>query len=329
MTELAPALQSFFTSHLAGARGCSGHTIASYRDSWRLFIGFLCAELRTTPDKLTLEDLSADQVMAILAHLQKTRGNSIQTSNARLAAVHSFFRYASYIYPDHANSISRVLAIPVKRHPRTAIDYLDDNEVRALLAAPDQAKWTGRRDHALLLVAITTGLRVSELTALPWRDVHLGIGAHTYCHGKGRKDRTTPIDKATTAALRRWRIEQRPAESDPVFPTQSGTRMSTDAVGQRLTLHGATAARTSASLAEKHLTPHVLRHTTAMNMLHHGIDTTVIALWLGHERVETTHVYIHADLVLKQKALDRLRPPPTKAGRFVPAPALLNFLNNL
>ncbi|RAN71111.1 integrase [Bacillus sp. SRB_336] len=329
MTELAPTLQSFFTTHLAAARGASPHTIASYRDSWRLFICFLSAELHTTPDKLTLEELSAEHVMAFLTHLRNVRGNSARTSNARLAAIHSFCSYASYSHPDHADSISRVLAIPVKRQSHPDIDYLDEGEVRALLAAPPQSKWSGRRDHALLLTAITTGLRVSELTALTWRDIHLGTGAHTYCHGKGRKDRTTPLDKTTAATLRRWRIEQRPDESDPVFPTQTGNQMSTDAVAQRLTLHGATAAKSSASLAEKRLTPHALRHTTAMNMLHHGVDTTVIALWLGHTSVETTQIYIHADLTLKQHALDRLRPPLIEAGRFVPAPALLAFLNSL
>ena len=328
MSNLAPTLEKYFT-HLTATQGASSHTIAAYRDTWRLLIVYLHTASRIPPDKLTIEHLTTDRITGFLADLQHGRGNSIRTRNARLAAIHSFFNYAAYCHPEHAGQISQVLAIPSKRQTQTDIDYLDEPQVQALLAAPDRTTWTGRRDHALLLTAIVTGLRVSELTGLTWSDVRLGTGAHTLCHGKGRKDRATPLNKENVAVLMVWGKEQCSSGEQPVFPTRTGARMSTDAVAQRLALHVATASNTCSTLGQKRITPHVLRHTTAMRMLHAGIDTSVIALWLGHESTEITQIYLHADLKMKEAALDRVRPLNTEPGRFVPKPALLRFLETL
>lgn len=329
MSALAPTLQKYFTIHLGGTLGASSHTISAYRDTWRLLIAHTVHVTATSTDQLRIEHFGSDQIITFLDHLQHERGNSIRTRNARLAAIHSFFAYAALQHPEHGELISRVLAIPLKRHDRVDITYLTTDEVDAVLHAPDRKTWTGRRDHALLLSAVTTGMRVSELTGLRWADIHLGTGAHTVCRGKGRKDRATPLNRATVTVLGAWRKEQHPTDTDPVFPNRRGTRMSTDAIAQRLTLHATNAATACATLTGKHLTPHVLRHTTAMRMLHAGIDTSVIALWLGHESTETTAVYLHADLRMKEAALERVRPITTRSGRFTPKPALLAFLEGL
>lgn len=329
MSALAPTLEKYFISHLPHVRGASGHTTAAYRDTWRLLIIHTVNLTGTCADRLQIDQLGSEHITGFLDHLQHERGNSIRTRNARLAAIHSFFAYAAHRHPEHADLISRVLAIPVKRSERTDITYLTTNEVQALLKAPDRTSWTGRRDHALLLTAVTTGMRVSELTGLTWADIHLDAGAHACCQGKGRKTRATPLSKANVAVLREWKKEQRPAPDQPVFPSRTGTRMSTDAVSQRLTLHTSAAASDCPTLARKKVSPHVLRHTTAMRMLHAGIDTSVIALWLGHESPETTQIYLHADLGMKEAALERVRPLNVQPGRFRPKPSLLAFLESL
>lgn len=329
MSVLAPTLEKYFTAHLIGTFGASGHTVAAYRDTWRLLIAFTVHATGTSADRLHIDQLDSELITSFLDHLQHDRGNAIRTRNARLAGIHSFFAYAAHQHPEHAGLISRVLAIPLKRHGRTDITYLSDEEIKELLKAPDRTLWTGRRDHAMLLTAITTGLRVSELTGLTWAEIHLGAGAHTLCHGKGRKDRATPLERANVAVLAAWKKEQQPTSAQPVFPTRTGTHMSTDAVAQRLTLHATAAAKHCAILTGKHLTPHVLRHTTAMRMLHAGIDTSVIALWLGHESTETTQIYLHADLSMKEAALERVRPINVPPGRFTPKPKLLAFLESL
>lgn len=331
MTLLAPVLEKYFTAHLMHELGASGHTIAAYRDTWRLLLAYMREHTQITPSRLALTDLDSDHIHRFLRYLEEDRHNSIRTRNARLAAIHSFFTYASYRHPDHADQISRILAIPLKRSTRTDITWLTDEQVTALLNAPDRSTRTGRRDHALLQTAITTGLRVAELTALTWGDTHLpgAAGAYLHCHGKGRKDRATPLSTDTAATLTNWRTELDPADPSPVFPTRTGNPMSTDAVAQRLTLHAHTAATDEPSLTRKTITPHVLRHTTAMRMLHDGIDTSVIALWLGHESPETTQIYLHADLTLKENALERVRPLAAPAGRYKPDDALLTFLESL
>ena len=276
MSTLAPTLQAFFTDRLARQRHASGHTIAAYRDAFKLLLTFACQHTGKAPSHLDVADLDAALVGAFLDHLERDRGNSVRTRNARLAAIHSLFRFAALAHPQDAAVIQRVLAIPPKRFDQTLITYLTQPETDALPAAPDQTTWTGRRDHALLALAVHTGLRVSELTALTFADVHLGTGAHVSCLGKGRKQRTTPL------------------AADPLFPTRRGTPLSPDAVQQRLATHATTAASTCPTLAGKKLAPHVLRHTAAMRLLSAGVDTTVIALWLGHEHVATPQVYINS-----------------------------------
>jgi integrase/recombinase XerD len=329
MTLLAPILQAFFTTRLTSQYGASVHTIAAYRDSWRLLLGYAARTTGTAPAALDVSQLDAELITGFLAHLETERGNGTTTRNARLAAVHSLFAYAAYHLPEHAATINRVLAIPAKRTHRTDITYLDPSEVTALLAAPNRATVAGRRDHALIQVAVTTGMRVSELTALKVTDVHLGTAAHVVCHGKGRKDRITPLDRQTVRALR----ELTPKTTDPeafVFPGRSGTRMSHDAVAARLSIHAAHAQQTCPSMTSKNVTPHVLRHTAAMRLLAAGVDTSVIALWLGHQSIETTQIYLHADLTTKEEALARTKPTGTRPGRYqVADDALLAFLQAL
>jgi integrase/recombinase XerD len=329
MTALAPTLQAFFTDRLLGQRQASPNTIAAYRDTLRLLLDYAAARLNRKPNQLDIGDLDASLVGAFLDHLEHVRGNSVRTRNLRLAAIHSLFGYAQHRHPEHAEDIARVLAIPPKRADRPLVTFLDDPEIDALLAAPDRTTWTGRRDHALLLLAIQTGLRASELTGLRRSDVHLAAGPHTSCHGKGRKDRITPLTPPTVAVLKVWIAERAGNPDDPLFPTIRGQRLSRDALERRLAKHVAAAAQQRPSLHAKRVTAHTLRHTAAMRLLHAGVDTTVIALWLGHERVDTTQIYLHADLALKEKAIARTTPPDTPAGRYQPPDALLAFLQAL
>jgi integrase/recombinase XerD len=329
VSALAPTLQAFFTERLIGQRHASSNTIAAYRDTLRLLIGFAAKLLGRQPCELDLGDLDARLITEFLAHLETERGNSVKTRNARLAAIHSLYRYAALRHPEHAEDIQRVLAIPPKRSDRALVTFLDQAEIDALLAAPDRSTWTGRRDHALLLTAIQTGLRASELTALDCGDVHLATGAHVSCQGKGRKQRITPLTAVTVAVLRVWLAERAGNRDNPLFPTTRGGRLSRDGLERRLAKHLATASRRCPSLREKKVTLHTLRHTAAMQLLHAGVDTTVIALWLGHERVDTTQIYLHADLALKEQALARTKPPDAKPGRYRPPDALLAFLEAL
>jgi site-specific recombinase XerD len=329
MSALAPTLQAFFTDRLIRQRHASGHTIAAYRDTWRLLLGYAADQTGVAPSALNLADLDATVIAGFLDHLERGRGNSVRTRNARLAAIHSLFRYAALAHPEHAENISRVLAIPPKRFDRALITYLTEPEVDALLASCDRATWTGRRDHALLLLAVQTGLRVSELTGLTRRDLHLGAGAHVACHGKGRKDRITPLTSGTVAVLRDWLHEHSSDPDAPLFPTRRGQRLSRDAIEHRLAHYTAQATDGCPSLRGKTITAHILRHTTAMRLLHAGVDTTVIALWLGHVSVDTTQIYLHADLELKERALARTRPPNARPGRYQPADSLLTWLERL
>jgi integrase/recombinase XerD len=329
MTAIAPTLQAFFTERLAGQRNASPNTIAAYRDTLRLLLDFAAKRLGDQPCQLDIGDLDAPLIAAFLTHLETKRGNSVRTRNARLAAIHSLYRYAQHHHPEHAQDIQRVLAIPPKRSDHALVTFLDPEEIDALLTAPDRSTWTGRRDHTLLLTAIQTGLRVSELTGMNCSDVHLDTGAHVNCQGKGRKQRITPLTPGTTAVLRVWLTERTGHPDDPLFPTIHGHRLSRDALEHRITKYTSTAARSCPSLREKKVTLHTLRHTTAMQLLHAGVDTTVIALWLGHERVDTTKIYLHADLALKERALARTKPPTTKPGRYQPPDTLLAFLQAL
>lgn len=329
MSALAPTLQAFFTDRLTAQRNASSHTIAAYRDTLRLLLGYASNHIGIPPSQLDLADLDAPMIAAFLDYLEQQRGNTVRTRNARLAAVHSLFRYAALTHPEHAESIARVLAIPPKRFDRALVTYLTEPEVQALLAACDLATWTGRRDHALLLLAVQTGLRISELTGLTRTDVHLGAGAHVACHGKGRKDRITPLTAATVAVLHDWLDEQHADPRDPLFPTRRGRPLSRDAIEHRITNYAAKAATVCPTLHSKTITAHVLRHTTAMRLLHAGVDTSIIALWLGHVSVDTTQIYLHADMNLKEKALARTRPPTGRTGRYQPPDKLIAWLEAL
>lgn len=329
MSALAPTLQAFFTDRLIAQRHASPHTITSYRNTMRLLLQFAEKRTKIPPERLDLHDLDAEVISSFLDHLEHERRNTIGTRNARLAAVHSLYRFASLRHPEHADLIARVLAIPPKRHERTLITHLTDPEIDALLTAPDLTTRIGRRDRAMFQLAIETGLRVSELTGLTIADVHLATAAHIACHGKGRKDRITPLTKTTATALRQWLDERGGLSADPIFPTSRGAPLTRDAIARRLLLHTTTAASTCPSLHNKNVTPHVLRHTAAMRLLHAGVDTSVIALWLGHESVETTQIYLHADLAIKEAALARTRPTTVKPGRYKPTDKLLAFLEAL
>lgn len=330
MSALAPLLEAFFTERLIGQRQVSQHTVAAYRDTLCLLLRFAQSRTGRAPHQLTLENLDATLIGAFLNHLEVERGVSVRTRNARLTAIRSLFRFAAYRHPEHAALIQRVLAIPPKRTNKALVTYLTDAEAEGLLAAPDRSTWIGRRDHALLLLALETGLRVSELTALTCAAVQLGTGAHVRCHGKGRKERITPLRRETRALLRVWLDEHGGAADDPLFPGPKGRPLSRDAVRRLVERHVATASTACPSLATKNVTPHTLRHSCAMNLLRHGVDTATIALWLGHEDVRTTYgVYLHADLGLKEKALARTAPPRTRQGRYRPPDALLAFLEAL
>ena len=330
MSALAPTLEAYFTERLIGQRQASPNTVAAYRDTWRLLLRFVLARSGKHPSQLDMADLDATLVASFLDHLEQERHNSARTRNARLAAIRSFFRYASLRHPEHAALIARVLDIPAKRCERKDVTYLNESEVEALVAAPDSDTWCGRRDQALLHVAVQTGLRVSELTGLRNGDVELAAGAHVRCRGKGRKERSTPLDKQTVRTLRAWMQERAGAPEDPLFPTSRGSRLTCSAVSCLVAKHAATAAKNCQSLRAKHPTPHTLRHSCAMELLRSGVDSTVIALWLGHEQVETTtRTYIHADLSIKERALARTRPLNAKPGRYRPPDRLLVFLDNL
>jgi site-specific recombinase XerD len=329
MSLLAPTLQAFFTDRLAKQRCASPRTIIAYRDTFRLLLGFLQQRTAKQPSELDFEDLDAPSILAFLEHLEHDRGNSARTRNARLAALRSMFAYAALRHPEHAELIARVIAIPQKRHDKPLVAFLNDTEIKALLAAPDRTTWIGRRDHALLALAIQTGLRVSELTGLRCADVTLGTGSCVQCEGKGRKARQTPLTSSTQAVLRSWLRERAGHPNDPLFPTSTGARLTRDAIARRIAKHAGTAARRCPSLKAKQLTPHVLRHTSAMQLLHAGVDTTLIALWLGHEDVRSTQIYIHADMTIKERTLARSNPPSTTPGRYQPRDRLLAFLESL
>lgn len=329
MTTITATLQSFFTDRLLQQRQASPHTIASYRDTIRLLLCFLQTRTGKPPSRLDWSDLDTEAITAFLGHLETARHNSARTRNLRLTAIRSLFIYASLRHPEHADLIARVLAIPPKRFDKATITFLDDTEVAALLAAPDPARWEGRRDRTLILLAIQTGLRVSELLGLNCGDITLGASAHLRCQGKGRKQRAVPLTVPVVAALRLWLSERRGLPEDPVFCTRTGRRLSTDGVQRRLAIHAQTAAQRCPSLAGRKLSPHVLRHTNAMGLLHAGVDTTVIALWLGHADVRSTNAYLHADLAIKERALARVQPASIPNGRYRPPDRLLAFLEGL
>jgi integrase/recombinase XerD len=329
VTSLAPVLQAFFTERLITQRRASPHTVASYRDTFRLLLDFTTKRTGKAPSRLDLADLDAPLIGAFLDHLERERHNSVRTRNNRLVAIHSLFRFAALREPARAGLIQRVLAIPLKRFERATVSFLDRDEIAAIINAPDRDTWIGRRDHALLMLVIQTGLRVSELTGLRCDDVVLTNGAHVYCRGKGRKERCTPLTRPTAAVLREWVKERCGASDAPLFPTRRGSPLSTDAVQRLVDKHTKTAHVQCPSLTSKRVTPHVLRHSTAMELLASQVDSAVIALWLGHESLQSTQMYLHADMTIKQRALDRIAPRDVPTGRYRPPDTLLAFLDTL
>ena len=327
--NLPAILQRFFTGRLLGQLGASPHTIACYRDAFRLLLRFAAERLRRAPSDMGVGDLDAAFLAQFLDHVEHTRGCAVRTRNARLSALHTFFRYVALEEPQYALHCQRVLAIPAKRYDRRPVEFLVEEEIAALISAPDSATWIGRRDRTLLSIAVRTGLRSSELTALRRVDIALGTGAHVRCHGKGRKTRCTPLHPDVVPALKSWLDEQ---ESDPtalVFPSSRGTRLSADAFQRLVSKHVTAATARCPSLAEKKISPHTLRHSTAMGLLRRGVDRSVIALWLGHESMETTQIYLHADMQLKEQALAYAGTSGLAPARYQPGDALLAFLEGL
>jgi len=328
-TGFPDMVQAFFAERLVAQRHASVHTVASYRDTFCLLFQFAQDRLKKAPTALTLDDLDAPFIGAFLDHLEKDRGNTSRSRNVRLAAIHSFFKYVALYQPGRSASIQRILAMPTKRHDQHPVESLTRLEVEALLSAPDLRTWAGRRNRTLLLVALQTGLRVSELVALRRQDVVLDTAAHIRCIGKGRKERCTPLRKDSVTALRAWLRECLDSPAGLVFPNRNGGQLSRDGVSYILAKHVAAAGRRCPSLLRKRISPHVLRHTAAMDLLQHGVDRFVIALWLGHESVQTTQMYIHADMRLKQQALAKTTAVNTRPGNYKPGDRLLTFLKAL
>ena len=327
-TGFAALLERFFTQRLMQQRQASPHTICSYRDTFRQFLKFIQKRRHKPPAKLSFEEIDAPLIVSFLDDLEHN-GLSIRSRNLRLTAIHSFFRYAAFEAPAHSAQIQRVLAIPSKRFTRTLVPFLTRPEADALLAAPDQRTWSGRRDHAFLLVALQTGLRLSEMTGLKREDLILGTGAHVRVIGKGRKERCTPIANSTLAVLKAWQREPQRGVDHVLFPSAIGKRLSVHGVQYLLNKHRATASKACPSLKQKRVTVHRLRHTMAMDLLQSGVERSVIALWLGHESVETTQIYLDATLAMKEQALAKTSPRQGKPGRFLPGDQLLAFLNGL
>jgi integrase/recombinase XerD len=329
MSLLAPTLQAWFTERLITQRNSSPHTVASYRDTFRLLLAFAAERTGKPPCQLDIDDLDAPLIGAFLNYLEAGRGNSVRTRNNRLAAIHALYRFAALRHPEHLQTIGRVMAIPFKRHERHDVSYLNLDEIKALLAAPDRSTWLGRRDHAILLTAVLTGVRVTELITLRIDDVSLSTGAHASVTGKGRKKRTVTLTRETVAVLRQWLKERQGQPDDPLFPARRGAQLSRDAVERLVTKHATAAARDCRSLKNKRVTPHTLRHTNAMLLRARDTDTATIALWLGHDSTKTTSIYEHADPALKEQAIARIAPLGTKPGRYRPSDALLAFLEGL
>jgi len=330
MTNLAPILQEYFTSYLNGQRAASPATISTYRDTWRLLLGFLAAQTGKPAHALELADVDEHRVTAFLDHLEQDRRNGIATRNLRLSGIKSVMAFQAPRSPERLDTISRIHAIPVKKRERPEVAYLDADQLEALLGAITTDTWTGRRDKMMFALSAQTGLRVSELISLRVTSLHLApAAAHVTCTGKGRKQRTTPLTSATVTALDAYLDERAHRPGDALFPNPHGGPLSPDAIRQRLQIHAVAAAITRPELARMHITTHTLRHTAAMTFLTAGIDTTVIALWLGHESSATTNIYLHADMTIKQRALDRTRQPDTPTGIYRPEDRLLAWLKAL
>ena len=329
MKTFALLLTQFFTERLIQQKQVSPNTICSYRDTFKLLLQFTKQRLGKEPSSLIVEDIDAPLISDFLKDLEEKRGITARTRNLRLTAIRSFFRYIAYELPDCSDLIQRILAIPSKSYTRIQICYLNREEVDALLDAPDQQTWSGRRDHAWIFLAVQAGLRISELTNLSHLDVNLNTGSYVHVLGKGRKERCTPITKEVKKVLKNWIRETASDGEKILFPSCRGKRLSNDGIQYLLKKHVATASKKCPSLCSKRISPHVLRHTSAMELLHAGVDTSVIALWLGHESVETTQIYLEVDLAMKKKILEKTLPHSGKSNHYKPNDALLEFLKAL
>ena len=327
--QLPALVQRFFTQRLLEQQGVSPYTIASYRDTFRLLLKFVTNQAKRPPSKLTIEDLGPEVIEKFLQYLERDRGNTVRTRNTRLAALHAFFLFVSIQEPTLGLQCQRILAIPTKRYEQATVELLTENEATAVIAAPDTQTWIGSRDRALLLLAFQTGLRNSEIRSLKRQDLVFGTGAHVRCFGKGRKMRCTPLRPDVVTIMKDWLGHHPSKDTDPVFPSLRGGHMSSDALQKLVARHVATASVKCQSLKEKKVTPHTLRHAAAMSLLIHGVDLSVIALWLGHESTETTQIYLHADMGLKEKALAHTNPSGVVPARYKPTDSLLSFLEHL
>jgi len=322
-------IQAFFTDYLISQRRASEHTIASYRDTFCLFLKFLRKHFKKDPSTIKIENITVDIIKEFLSDLEKNRNICVRSRNQRLAAIHSCFRYAAYIYPELSNLIQQILSIPHKKHDYPVVQYLTSSEIDALLATPDRTTWLGRRDYALILLAIRTGLRVSEIINLHWHDITLGPVSHVHCVGKGRKERVTPITKNTAAILKLWLDENKSQNESLVFTSARKGKLSIDGFSYILRKYINLASDSCVTLKRKRISPHSLRHTAAMQLLEAGVDTMIIAIWLGHESIESTQVYIKADLKMKENALSKTKDPKIKSLRYKPTDSLMKFLKSL
>jgi site-specific recombinase XerD len=329
MNALATSLQTYFTTFARTQRDLSSNTIGSYRDTWTMLLKYLTKTLGVPADKVDFDAITATNVAGFLDHLEHERGNATKTRNVRLTAIRSVLARALPDHPEHAATITHVLAIPPKRTTRPVLTFLTPEEVNALVAAPDPMTWTGRRDHALLTMTVQTGLRVSEICSLTIDDIHLGTGPCITCTGKGRRQRITPLTRMTVTTMTAYLTERSARAGTALFCGPQGQQLSRDALEHRLDRHLATAAKLCPSLAGKHVTMHTLRHTAAMTLLAAGVDVAVIALWLGHADTHSTDAYLHADMSIKQAALDRTRPPDVQPGNYHPEPGILAWLTSL
>jgi integrase/recombinase XerD len=329
MAALAPIIQEYFTAHLITQRAMSPATIRAYRDTWMLFLTFVSSQVNTPAYRLDTAHINPALVIAFLDHLEQSRGNCVATRNLRLAAIKGLMAFNATKTPEQLDTTAQIMAIPVKKKPKSEVTYLTLGQAEALLNAIGSDTWIARRDLALFTLAIQTGLRLSELTSLTIASVHLGAAPHVACTGKGRKRRTTPLTSSTAAALATYLQERTTRPGQALFPNPRGLPLSSDAVQRRFACHLARAAANNPELAEKHVTVHTLRHTAAMRFLEAGIDTAVIALWLGHETTATTSIYLHADMNIKRAALDRTRHPDAPAGSYQPSDRLIAWLQSL
>jgi len=326
---LSTLIQDFFCRRLITQRNASSQTIAGYRDTFRLLFRYAQEKMKKAPAALQFEDLDADFVLKFLDYLEQERGNCERTRNLRLAAIRSFLRYVSYRLPGSLSSIQQVLAIPLKRFDRPSLEFLQREEVEAIIAAPDKTTFSGHRDFVMFMTLYNTGARVSEIIRLQVGDVCLENKASILIHGKGRKQRSIPLWKSTQCHLRRWLLRLKSDSQDPLFPSRCGKPLTRSGVEYRLRLAVKKAAEQFPSLEKRQISPHALRHTTAMHLLQSGVDITVIALWLGHESPATTHMYVEADLTMKEKALQKLQEPSLRSARYQASDSILSFLESL